>query len=333
MPSFRTGLVTAVVAERVGMQRVLVDGEPAVVLTQLIGPVAVGDRVVVNTTAVALGLGSGGDHYVHWNLTREAWSAQGRGHLMKLRYTSLQVDTGSAEEELGPPGTRLEGIPVVVCTVHSQVAVVALAFTAAAPGRRLVYVMTDGGALPIALSDLVARLRAGGELAGTVSAGHAFGGDLEALSVPAALALARHRLEADAIVVGMGPGVAGTGSALGTTAVEAAPALDAAAALGGRPILCVRASSADPRTRHAGVSHHTSTVLELVRSPVLVPVPAGLLVDGGGRHQVEVVDDLPAIGGDRGVTTMGRGPSEDPLFFRAAAAAGVLAARLGRGRR
>ena len=99
---FVTATVTAITAERAGLQKVEVDGEPAYVLTQLIGPVAVGDRVVVNTTAVDLGLGTGGWHFVHWNLSREAWSEPGPGHVMKLRYTSLQVDTGAAEEDGGP---------------------------------------------------------------------------------------------------------------------------------------------------------------------------------------------------------------------------------------
>ena len=98
MPSFRTGVVTAILSERTGLQRVEVGGEKAYVLTQLVGAVALGDRVVMNTTAVDLGLGTGGWHVVHWNLARESWSQPGPGHIMKLRYTSLQVDTGAAEE-------------------------------------------------------------------------------------------------------------------------------------------------------------------------------------------------------------------------------------------
>ncbi len=72
-------MVTGIRAERDGLQKVLVDDEPAYVLTQLIGTVAVGDRVVVNTTAVDLGLGTGGWHFVHWNLERASWSEPGRG--------------------------------------------------------------------------------------------------------------------------------------------------------------------------------------------------------------------------------------------------------------
>ena len=57
-----------------------------------------GDRVVLNTTAVDLGLGTGGWHVVHWNTAREVFEDPGPGHIMKLRYTSLQVDAGSTEE-------------------------------------------------------------------------------------------------------------------------------------------------------------------------------------------------------------------------------------------
>src|SRR6478609_10045083 len=133
MPSFRVGVVSEVVGERAGLQRVLVDlgsaPERAYVLTQLIGAVAVGDRVVVNTTAVELELGSGGWHVVHWNLTRGPWSEPGPGHLMKLRYTSLQVDTGAAEEDGGVPRT-LQGCPVIVAGVHSQLPIAAAAIGA-----------------------------------------------------------------------------------------------------------------------------------------------------------------------------------------------------------
>src|SRR5437762_5246172 len=137
MASFRTGLVTALLSERTGLQRVLVDGEQAYVLTQLTGPVAVGDDVVINTTAVELGLGTGGWHVVHWNLARREWCHPGGGHVMKLRYTSLQADTGAAEERHADVPPDLGGMPVVGITVHSQLAAVAAAFRDDAPDRRL----------------------------------------------------------------------------------------------------------------------------------------------------------------------------------------------------
>lgn len=342
MPSFRTGTVVEVLSERAGLQRTTVDlggSEPerAYVLTDLTGDVAVGDRVIVNTTAVELGLGTGGWHVVHWNLARDGWSEPGPGHIVKLRYTSLQADVGAAEEAHPDISTDLEGVPVVACGLHSQVGVVAAVIGATRPGTRVAYVMTDGAALPLALSDLVAQLVERGLVAATVTAGHAFGGDLEAVSIPSALALARHVAGAEVVVVGMGPGVVGTGTTLGTTGVEVAAIVDAAAALGGRPLVCARASDGDTRDRHRGISHHTTTALELARTPVDVPVPLDRHLRVSAPHRaVEVeVPDVARLLGAAGlrITTMGRGPEEDPLFFDAAAAAGLVAAqRAGRAR-
>src|SRR4051794_22990448 len=164
MPSFRSGKVTTLLMERPGLQRVEVDlgngPERAYVLPQLTGNVAEGDRVVVNTTAVELGLGTGGWHVVHWNLEREIWNERGPGHIIKGRYTSLQADVGSSEEHLESLAEveSIEGMPVVAAALHSQLPAVAVAFKDLLPEARLAYVMTDGAGLPLALSDLVAEL-------------------------------------------------------------------------------------------------------------------------------------------------------------------------------
>jgi hypothetical protein len=327
MPRFATATVTEILVERAGLQRVDTDAGRAYVLTGLIGPVAVGDRVVLNTTAVDLGLGTGGWHVVHWNLARDGWSQPGPGHIMKLRYTSLQVDTGAAEETRPDLPEALDGLPVVACSLHSQVAVVAAVVRHLRPTARIAYVMTDGAALPLALSDLAHRLRERGVIDITITAGHAFGGDLEAVSMPAALALARHVAAADIAIVGMGPGVVGTASSLGTTAVEVAAIADAAAALGGRVAVCCRVSSADSRERHRGISHHVHTALRLTCHRPEVPLPTGLAAGVDGAEPIDGPDAatvLAALGLD--VTTMGRGPAEDPDFFAAAASAGAWAA-------
>lgn len=336
MPHFRTFTVADIVEARPGLQRVLLDdGSRAYALTQSVGEVAVGDRVVVNTTAVDLGLGTGGWHVVHWNLERTELHIPGGGHIMKMRYTSLQSDTGAAEEHRPVPGLAdLEGVAVLVGGLHSQVGVLAAVLAARAPGRRVSYVMTDGAAVPLALSDLVYGLRTAGLLTGTVTAGHAVGGDLEAVSVPSAIDLARREQGAEVVIVAMGPGVVGTGSALGTTSVEVAGICDAVAALGGRPLLVPRASTADTRERHRGLSHHTVTALSLVRTPLEVALPESADADPlvsavPSRHEVrrvdvgDVADLLDQVGVT--VTTMGRGPREDPLFFACAAAPAVLA--------
>jgi hypothetical protein len=317
MPRFRSATVTEILSERPGLQRIETTLGRAYALTDLIGPVAPGDEVILNTTAVDLDLGTGGWHVVHWNLARTDWDRPGPGHIMKLRYTSLQADAGAAEETHPDLPAALDGCPVVACTVHSQVGVVACVLRHLRPRARIVYVMTDGAALPLVLSDLVATMGARGVLDATITAGHAFGGDLEAVSIPSALTLARHVCRAEAIVVGMGPGVVGTGTLLGTTAVEAAAVLDVVNALGGRPILCVRASDGDDRERHQGTSHHSATVLALVRSPVDAP-------DASQAADLDVAGILDRVGVM--ITTMGRTPSEDPLFFATAAAAAVRAA-------
>ncbi|MEO6987156.1 MAG: DUF3866 family protein, partial [Aquihabitans sp.] len=119
MTAYAASTVTEVLLERQGLIRVaLADGSRAYALTQLTGPVAEGDRVVVNTTAVDRGLGTGGWHVVHWNLSTEPFRAVGAGHLMKLRYTSVQVDTGVGEEHRPDLPTGLDGTPVVVAGLH-----------------------------------------------------------------------------------------------------------------------------------------------------------------------------------------------------------------------
>ena len=345
MPSFRSGQITEITESRDGLQRVLVDlgagPEPAYALTQLTGPVAVGDRVVVNVTAVELDLGTGGWHVVHWNLERADWNPPAAGSGMKLRYTSLQVEVANAEPA---DSADLAAMPVVVAGLHSQVAAIAAAFKHARPGGRLVYVMTDGGALPIAISDLVAKLRERGLIDATVTCGHAFGGDHEAVSVPGALAVARHAARADVVVVAMGPGGAGTRTRLGFSAIEVGPLLDTANAMNAYTIGTLRISFADPRPRHRGVSHHSITSLTVAtRSRAHVAVPT---VGGDEEHRIradlaaagidarhDLVDVAPVgvldlfAARDLQVESMGRPATDDPVLFEAAAAAGILAAQ------
>ena len=349
MPSFRTGKILRIIEARAGLQRVEVDlgsgPERAYVLTQLTGDVDLGDAVVVNTTAVELGLGTGGWHVVHWNLERAEWHEKGPGHIIKGRYTSIQADVGSSEEHLEALAEveAIAGLPVVAAALHSQVPAIAVAFAERAPGARLAYVMTDGAGLPLAMSDLVAELRGTGLLDTTITCGHAFGGDYEAVSIWSALAVARHVAHADAVVVAMGPGIVGTNTRLGFSGMEVGAILDAAVGLGGVPIACLRVSFADQRPRHHGLSHHTATALRLAtRERVLVAVPdlppeqatrlqADLVAAGiTERHDVVAVDapDALALFDTHGlrVESMGRPAAADPALFQAASAAGALAA-------
>jgi len=321
------------ISEREGLQRVsLGSGRRAYVLTALVGPVSVGDSVVVNTTAVDLGLGTGGWDVVHWNLARSTFDSPGQGHVMKVRYTSLQADVGVAEEVSGyAPPPSLAGVPVVVCPLHSHLAAVACGFASGAPGKRLVYVMTDGAALPMVLSDLVADLRSRDLLAASVTAGQSFGGDLEAVGTLSGLDVAVAVARADAVVVAPGPGTVGTGTARGHGALEGAALIDMAARSEADAIVALRWSDADPRPRHRGLSHHSAAVLALARERALVAVPAGEpRPEVSGSHEVVEVDvpDVVSLlaGYELAVTSMGREPAEDPRFHAYAAAAGIVAA-------
>ena len=128
-----------------------------------------------------------------------------------------------------------------------------------------------------------------------------------------------------------GPGIAGSGSALGHGGMVALDTAHAAMALGLETLLAPRLSSGDPRERHRGLSHHTESVLAMLLAGVRVPAPAedrhalDCLRDAcGDRHEVwgreAAVDEYAASG--LSARHMGRSIEEDRLFFVAALAAG-----------
>jgi hypothetical protein len=333
----------------------------------LVGRAEVGDEVIVNVQALDLGLGSGGFDIVHVNLTRglDANPDAGptRPHVMKLNYTSLQHAVQPVDDvRLEVPLER----PVAVLALHGQLAAVAWAFAQRAPGARLGYVHTAGGALAGGHSRTVRSLRGRGLLAGHITAGAAFGGDGEAISTAGAIHHGLHTLGWDAAVCGPGPGIVGSSSALGHGGMVALDSAHVSLALGCPTLLVARMSSSDDRTRHRGISHHTLTVLDLLLEPVTVALPAGMrspvgadlraglgAVFGGAmpsrpalaldvprpvritRHDWRRASiDLPAYASSGLPTqTMGRALGEDPLFFGAALAGGSalaeLAARVG----
>ncbi|WP_459642025.1 DUF3866 family protein [Kineococcus sp. NUM-3379] len=323
----------------------------------LVGTPTTGDRVLLNTAALERGLGTGGYALVVALPERlPPAPPPGPGHLVKARYTPLQAMVlGADEQESGHhevlrEADDLAGMPVVVADLHSALPAVVAGVRALRPQARVAYVLTDGGALPAAFSRAVAGLRGAGWLAACVSAGQAFGGDLEAVSVHSALLAARLVVGADVAVVAQGPGNLGTGTRWGFSGVGAGEALNAAAVLGGAPVAALRVSQADARPRHRGVSHHSATAVgRLALAPVDVVVPQeegpfwaavheqarALCAPTALRaapHRLRVV---PVAGLDEALatcpvrlSTMGRGLAEDRAAFLAAAAAGRHAAAL-----
>ena len=330
-----------------------IDGARAHALAypELVGPVDAGNTVVVNTTAVELQLGTGGFHLVV-AVEGASLDPSETGRTMKLRYAPSQTAVKAVEEtdrDVIEGSRGLAGTPVVCAPLHSMIAPAA-AGAKAAGARSVVYVMTDGAALPGPFSRLVPALRSAGLLDGWITCGQSFGGELEAVTVWTALIAAVDVLHADVVIVADGPGNLGTETTWGVSALTNGHALNAAAALDGRPVAALRVSFADARQRHRGVSHHSLTILEHVCAPnANVAVPA-LQADQREavwdalrsrrleeRHQLVEADGRPALAEleRRGVAvrSMDRKPSDDPAFFLSAGAAGVLAARMAVGAR
>jgi hypothetical protein len=358
----RHGTVRAIRTERPGVLELDVDVDDdlgdrgssgvAVAFTDLVGSLEPGDRVLLNTTAVALGLGTGGFHLVVAALDRAAIDLGHEGRVMKARYTPLQTAVRSVEEtdrETLEGTADLGGAPVVCAPLHSMVAPIA-AGARAGGGRTIAYVMSDGAALPGLLSNLVPSLRAAGLLDTFITSGQAFGGELETVTIWTGLLAAVERVGADVVIVADGPGNLGTDTTWGVSALASGHALNAAEALGGRPVAALRVSFADARERHRGVSHHSLTILDRVcrvAADVAVPVLDGRerdlvwnsLRERGleERHQLVEVDGRPALDElERAgveIDSMGRTASEDPAFFLAAGAAGILAGRMAAGSR
>jgi Protein of unknown function (DUF3866) len=319
-----------------------IDGErrPAWADEGLVGAVREGDEVIVNVAALDLGLGSGGFDVVHVNLTRGLQVTNVTDdHVMKLNYSSLQhpVDPVEAFDQ-GPEASAASSMPVLVIPLHGHLAPAAWAAARVGPDLRIGYVQTAGGALPGSLSKDVKALRERGLLAAHITAAPTYGGELEAISVAGALDAAA-RLGWDAAVAGPGPGIIGSDTRLGHGGLAALDTAHAALALGLPTIVSPRLSDSDARSRHAGVSHHTLTLLELLLAPVEVPVPprseivAELTEAAAAGHRVHTTQDvhlreyassgLPA-------RVMGRGIEDDPVFFEAALAAGHRLGEVGR---
>ena len=337
----------------------------ALAYTALMATPEVGDRVLLNVAALDRGLGTGGYALVIAVLDSNgrvtAQPPQPAGHLVKARYLPLQAmvagadEQGSEHHDLLREADSIDGMPVVVADLHSALSPIVLAIHHDRPATRVVYVMTDQGALPLAFSRSVAELRSSGLLTGTVTVGQAFGGDLEAVSVHSGLLAARLALGADIAVVTQGPGNLGTGTRWGFSGVEAGEVVNAAGTLGGRPVGALRISGADQRARHHGLSHHSLTAygrvallpadlavpdfahaarLEISQSADVADLAESVLSGAASLtlHRQILVDldglDQALRRSPVRLSTMGRDFDGDPAYFLASAAAGRHAASL-----
>ncbi len=341
----RIGKVKSILVQRPGVDIVSLnfdegDTVQAINYNKLTGKIKPGHMVVINTTAVELGLGTGGYHFIIFNLDNFAGveecgeeKIQKSGHIMKMRYTPYQIRTMGVEEKKSPFHDKidefasLEGKPVVLIPLHSLLAPLVVVFKYYFPGQKLVYIMTEGGALPLELSQLVYDMVTGGFIDKTITVGHAFGGDIEAVNVFTGLIAASEIVKGDLIVVGMGPGIAGTDTYFGFSGVENAFINYAINVLEGKSLIVPRVSFAEQRDRHYILSHHTITLLErLIQKKVDVIFPDNKKVrkrlkktNLEDKHNIifyqicKIKKVLEKSGYD--FHSMGRDFAADPMFF------------------
>ncbi len=353
MVNVKSGQVKKIVRKRQGLTEVLVDVDnremPAVNYDALTGDVEEGDLVFVNTSAMELGLGTGGFHFVMGVMFRERLPlSREDGHIMRLRYTPYQFPVKCVEEnetyrERMEAFTTLSEMPVILCALHSQLAPAACALKKlSGAAAKIAVIITDGAALPSVLSNLLVQLKEKKVVSHVITCGQSFGGDYEAVNIYGAMIFAKQILSVDAVLISQGPGSVGTETRYGFSGVEVGGLVNAVNVLGGTAIVVPRISFADARERHRGLSHHTKTVLkDIALTPALVPVPdmaeerLNQVLQQLKDEKIEAKHTVLRVSGNEGleamsefgldVKTMGRSVDEDAEFFLAASAAGTLA--------
>lgn len=334
--------------EQVSWLKIDIDGETgkAINYNGLTGKAKIDDIIIVNTTAVELSLGTGGIHFVLFNYSNESKKFHNRGHIMKLRYTPMQLKCLAAEEEESPyhrvfnDFKSLDGHIFIIGSLHSMLAPIVAMLKYLDENIKINYIMTDGGALPIFFSNTVKTLKEKKLIEKTITIGHAFGGDLECTNIYNGLIAAKEILDGNVTIITMGPGIVGTGTKYGFSGIEQGQIIDAINTLGGEAIIVPRISFQDKRSRHRGISHHTRTVLsEIAKTSGKVVIP---ILD---KHKMNFIDEqitsedlykkhifvykkgdkiIDALDRyDLSVTTMGRGYEEDIDYFLTLGAVGA----------
>ncbi|MCK4778326.1 MAG: DUF3866 family protein, partial [Actinomycetia bacterium] len=221
MINIEKGIVEEII-ERVGnSQRLKVEiGEKkykAINYNYLTGSAEKGDNVLLNTTAEDLKLGTGGYHFVLFNLTKGK-TKNIDGHIMKLRYSPYQISCLSIEETKSPfhdvlkDKEEIDGMPVIISSLHSQLPSIVVALKKIKKDIKISYIQTDAGALPIDFSYIYSYLKDKGLIDVSITSEHSFGGEWEAINVYSGLLASKHVFKVDITVIGLGPGIVGTGT-------------------------------------------------------------------------------------------------------------------------
>lgn len=342
MISYKRGKVLKIREEYEDIQWIDVDiegkRERGVNYIDLNGKVREGDSIVLNTTAVELSLGTGGEHFVITNISLEKRKLHKQGHIMKLRYTPMQTQTLCIESQESKYHEKikrfksLDRIPVITATLHSMVSPLVAYLKYNRPNSKITYIMTDGAALSISFSKNIKELKKMGLIDNTITIGNSFGGDFEAVNIYTGLIAAKEILKSDFIIVSMGPGITGTGTEYGFSGTEQGYISDSIITLGGKSIIVPRISFSDKRIRHQGISHHSRTILtkltnkkadivfpilDIEKNKILEKQIKDLNINGKHNLHFKECCDLKEVleNYKLKVKTMGRVYEEDKAFF------------------
>lgn len=356
MIRIRVGKIIDILEENIDIQMGIIEIDhkkfKVINYPTITGRIEKNDIVTVNTTAVSLNLGTGGYHFVMGKENNTKLSCDNKGHIMKMRYTPQQIKVLSIEEEDSPyhqiikDFKSLNKAPVLIGFLHSMLIPAIAGIKAINPNLKITYIMTDGGALPMSFSKTVKLLNNLNWLDSTMTVGNAFGGKLEAVNIYSGLVGAHEILKPDIIIVIMGPGIVGTGTEYGTSALEVGQIINAVHTLGGSPIVIPRITFHDERERHKGLSHHVLTALNKVAlksATIVLPEMLDKDLSSYINKQLEESDinnkhSLIYENGNLGlkylnkhelnVKTMGRDIKEEKEFFMTCCAAGTYTAKL-----
>lgn len=346
-------IIKKILNERKGVQELLVEKGKKVLkalnYTDITGFFKEGEEILVNTAAQELNLGTGEYCLVVGTLSRKTKLRREEGHIIKLRYTPFQFSVKSVEEIYKKKIENFKTLhktPVVIATLHSQIAPVSIILKKLSKDRiKISYIMTDSASLPLPLSNLLNLLKEKNFIDNTITSGQAFGGDYEAVNLYTALIFAKEVLKSDIIIVSPGPGTVGTATRYGFSSIEQGEIINSVSILGGIPVAVLRISFADKRERHRGISHHNIVSLgkvALKKAVIGIPSLEKEKMDKvisqikkeriARKHIVKIIDVKEGLEifekENLNIETMGRTLKEDREFFSSCIAAGIVAFKI-----
>jgi hypothetical protein len=343
--------VLSILFEDNKIQKVSTDqgAKRAILYKNLTPRVEIGDDVLVNVTATELKLGTGGWDIVREVLSVDDWSIETvQGHIIKARYTPIQHSILAIESQESEyhhhfnDSFSLMGHPVWLAELHSMVPLFYFVSQEIKAGSSCCVIFDDQASLALAMSDQLRALQKEDEFH-SITIGQSFGGEYEAITIASALQFAKDTLQADFILISVGPGVVGTGTRFGFSGMIMSHWSHTISALEGVPIWIPRLSFADGRKRHYGLSHHTLTPLcQFTFKKAVLPLP--FVEEEKYQKLIEQLDDYRPFQTEHQILfaaedtvtnlviqalnhasipiqTMGRKFEDDPLFFCAVAEA------------